>query len=153
MNETVIKSDQRREYGQILVRHRGRILLLKRRGREDWQLPGALSRRVGEAPINAAARGLWDQTGLRLPLRDLLCVDHHPGRTFFVFDGGGIGPALADRAMESATEPYSEADFVEPQVLSLHMSLGETRRIREALLAADMKRGILTLCFGSPSHR
>jgi len=60
---------------RVLVRHPDRraTLLVSNRGEHGWDIPGG-AREAGEAPEETAVRECYEETGLRIELRDLLRV-------------------------------------------------------------------------------
>ncbi|HEX5569245.1 MAG TPA: NUDIX domain-containing protein [Streptomyces sp.] len=49
-------------YAMVALRHRGRLLMARVRGRDCWELPGG-GIEPGETPRQAAVRELWEETG------------------------------------------------------------------------------------------
>jgi 8-oxo-dGTP pyrophosphatase MutT (NUDIX family) len=73
-----VRAEQRNgELGgaRVLVRHPDRraTFLVSNRGEHGWDIPGG-AREAGEAPEETAVRECYEETGLRVELRDLLRV-------------------------------------------------------------------------------
>jgi len=75
--EAVQAEERRDELGgaRVLVRRREEraTLLVSNRGEHGWDIPGG-AREAGECPEETAIRECYEETGLRISLRDLLRV-------------------------------------------------------------------------------
>lgn len=88
---------------RVLVRHpeRRAALLVSNRGEYGWDIPGG-GREAGEPPEETAVRECWEETGLRVELRDLLRVHE------FSFVLEGDRPALAGLWVHFAGVPVND---------------------------------------------
>lgn len=57
--------DARVGYALVALWHAGRLLMVRVRGRDCWELPGGTIE-PGETPRRAAARELWEESGQRV---------------------------------------------------------------------------------------
>lgn len=112
----------------------GRVLLVRHTyGRLNWELPGGLGER-GESPSEAAARELFEETGIRAEIDRLTGVYHDPYHDF--------GPML-HFVFRCAWRPEFEPTPSSPEIgetgywpldaLPRPMSDFTERRIRDAL--------------------
>ncbi|HZG04795.1 MAG TPA: NUDIX domain-containing protein [Streptomyces sp.] len=60
--EDALFDDARVGYVLVALWHRGRLLMVRVRGRDCWELPGG-GIEPGETPRQAAVRELWEETG------------------------------------------------------------------------------------------
>jgi 8-oxo-dGTP diphosphatase len=104
----------------------GRVLLLEASYREGYLLPGGCLDH-GEDPAACAARELFEETGLRLPVGALLDVDWRPADPDgdgamaapvlqFVFDGGTV-PADTPIRLDAESLSWRWATLGEAAVL------------------------------------
>ncbi|WP_070018114.1 NUDIX hydrolase [Streptomyces nanshensis] len=111
MPENAEFADAPMGYALVVLRHRGRVLMVYERERECWELPGG-GIEPGETPRQAAVRELWEETGQQLRAGELRFVGHTrtalgaSGRVLY----GGVFAASTDRPRAFA--PNSEVSAV-----------------------------------------
>jgi ADP-ribose pyrophosphatase YjhB (NUDIX family) len=118
----------------------GRLLLLRQPPGHGWSLPGGLLARR-EAPVDGAARELYEETGIRLAAEDLTpavpnAVIHHDGRWVDVVftaavsaDGVRLVPDGAE-VYEAAWHPLDDLPRLTRQTAHLltHYGIGRDGR-------------------------
>lgn len=123
--------------GCLFLDDQQRVLLVKPAYKEPWEIPGG-GVEPGESPREACKRELREELGIDVEPGRLLCVDHRPatadGRPDalrFVFDGGVISRADADRFRLDPSE-LLEWRFVALPDLDAYVVPVLARRLRSA---------------------
>ena len=126
----------------------GRVLLVEPSYRPEWGIPGGAVE-AEESPWAAAARELFEEVGLDLPLGQLLVVDYVPPQdsrpefVVFVFDGGILDETIVERML-----------FPDGEIISASFhTLAEARSKVTPLLADRLtaavqavEQGVTALC-------
>ncbi|WP_433089069.1 NUDIX domain-containing protein [Dactylosporangium sp. CA-052675] len=128
--------------GVLLRDPAGRVLLVEPTYKDSWELPGGAVE-GDESPYGAAVRELREELGLSVVPGRLLVVDWvppRPGRTegvMFVFDGGVLGAAAAERIRLPAEELRGWAWCTSPEADARLSPLLARRAAAAATAAAD----------------
>ena len=114
----------------VVENNRGEVLLTRRRGHEDWVLPGG-SAEEEEAPWEAVVREVREETGLDIALNRLVGVyaKRRERDLVFVFAASATGGELRE------SDERDRASFVDPRELPEQTSNSDRRRIGDALEA------------------
>jgi 8-oxo-dGTP pyrophosphatase MutT (NUDIX family) len=86
----------------------GRVLMVEPTYKDYWDVPGGYVE-VGESPLQAAVREVWEELGISVSLGRLLAVDWAPNpaegdKVLYLFDGGQLAPQLLDQVKLGADE-------------------------------------------------
>ena len=124
--------------GCIFEDDAGRVLLVKPTYKPSWELPGGACE-AGESPAAACRREVMEELALDRCPDQLLGVDYRTGVDSthgdglrFVFHGGEISPAEADR-IALPEEELSDWRFVAVDDLDAFLTEAACRRVRAFL--------------------
>ncbi|GAQ53866.1 RNA pyrophosphohydrolase [Streptomyces acidiscabies] len=156
-----MSSPPRRRIGAVslVLDQDDRVLLVQPAYKSGkWQLPGG-GAQEGEAPADAAARELAEETGLVREISHALVIDYMPASSEtaegynIVVDGGTVTPEEADAVAvpDSAARELSALKWVPLDDLDVHVETYQERRIREALTALKNGHRIPILTRGEPA--
>ncbi|WP_416970373.1 NUDIX domain-containing protein [Streptomyces sp. 4F14] len=156
-----MSSPPRRRIGAVVVvlDQEDRVLLVQPTYKSGkWQLPGG-GAQAGEAPTDAAARELAEETGLVREITHALVIDYMPARSEtaegynIVADGGTATPEEVDAVAvpASAADELSALKWVPLDDLDVHVETYQERRIREAVTALKNGHRIPLLTRGEPA--
>lgn len=134
--------------GVLLRDDIGRVLLVEPSYKQHWDIPGGVVD-AGETPWATAARELREETGLALPLGELLVIDNvaddgrMPEGLVFVWDGGLITEA------ETAALTFTDPEIVSAGLYTLEQAAEKVKpsmaaRLQSAVESA--RTGVLALC-------
>ena len=114
-------------YG-VIGNDRGQVLLTRRRGSDEWVLPGG-SVEAEEAPWEALVREVREESGLKVELGRLVGVyaKRRERDLVFVFAASATGGALR------ASDERDRVEFVDPRTPPEQTSDHDRERIADAL--------------------
>ncbi|GAA1006563.1 ATP/GTP-binding protein [Streptomyces sp. F-3] len=128
--------------GVLLFDEQDRVLLVDPTYKPGWEFPGGVVE-PGEAPARAGMREVAEETGVRLnDVPRLLVVDWEPpappgfGGLRFLFDGGRLGSAAAERLLLPGPE-LRDCRFVTEQEAASLLPPVRYERLRRALRARE----------------
>ncbi|MET8702750.1 NUDIX hydrolase [Kitasatospora sp. NPDC004723] len=157
--DDILSFPPRRRLGHqaLILNHDGAVLLVATTYKYGLFLPGG-SAESCELPHLAARRHVEVETGLVLPLRDVLAIDYVEARKYpegmnFVYCGG-IVTAEQERAVKSHLPPPGEITDLcwKPRSeLGSVMDEDQLRRVRHALTARDSGVSLPMLLAGTPA--
>ncbi|MET8121387.1 NUDIX hydrolase [Micromonospora sp. NPDC005291] len=138
--------------GALFVDEQERMMLVRPTYKAHWDIPGGYVEQ-GESPLQACAREVYEELGLRVAIGALLTVDWAPrpdegDKMLFVFDGGMLtSDQLASVAFRDGE--IAEWAFVEDRQLDELTIPRLARRLRASMHArreartAYLEEGVL----------
>lgn len=122
--------------GVLFFDAEGRILLVRPSYKSGWDLPGGYVE-IGETPVQAAAREVHEELGIKPPIGALLVADWAPAagegdKILFVFDGGELAPEHRNRIELDPAEIAGYA-FHDPELVDTLLIPRLARRVKAAI--------------------
>ncbi|MER6361103.1 NUDIX hydrolase [Kitasatospora sp. NPDC001527] len=156
MTDEILANPPGRRIGHqaLILNPAGAVLLVATTYKRGLLLPGGSAER-GELPHLAARRHVEVETGLILPLRDVLAIDYVEARQYpeglnFVYHGGTVTDEQETRVGHHLPPPDQITDlcWIGRSELGSVMAPDQHRRVEQAMTALDSGASLPMLLSG-----